>query len=197
MSCQLFDLAVVGGGIIGLAHAWAAVRSGKRVALIERDVRANGASIRNFGFITVTGQERGDSWSLARRTRDVWAELAPAAGIPVEQRGLMLTARSAEALAVIEAFLKTEMGDGCHLMTPDAFCKAAHGLGGLVVIYVGLTALRDFRVNFAVEIWTRLGFSSWVEFLVVMSYCAASVGLVLVAGSGFYFHRRLRHPEGA
>ena len=67
------------------------------MALIERDARANGASIRNFGFITVTGQERGDSWSLARRTRDVWAELAPAAGIAVEHAGPMLTARSRSA----------------------------------------------------------------------------------------------------
>ncbi len=130
MPAQTFDLAVVGGGIIGLAHAWAGVQAGKRVAVIERDARANGASIRNFGFITVTGQERGDSWSLARRTRDVWAELAPKAGIAVEQRGLMLTARSPEALAVIEAFLKTEMGEGCRLMTPYAFRKDAHGLGG-------------------------------------------------------------------
>jgi FAD dependent oxidoreductase TIGR03364 len=130
MSRQIFDLAVVGGGILGLAHAWAAARGGKRVAVIERDARANGASIRNFGFITVTGQERGDSWTLARRTRDVWAELAPAAGIAIEHRGLMLTARSGEALAVIEAFLKTEMGEGCRLMTPDRFREAAHGLGG-------------------------------------------------------------------
>jgi FAD dependent oxidoreductase TIGR03364 len=129
MPHQIFDLAVVGGGVMGLAHAWAAARSGKRVALIERDARANGASIRNFGFITVTGQERGDSWRLARRTRDVWAELAPAAGIPVEHRGLMLTARSPEALAVIEAFLNTEMGEGCRLLSPDAFRKEAHGLG--------------------------------------------------------------------
>src|ERR1700752_3177912 len=113
MSTQLFDLAVVGGGVIGLAHAFLAAKAGKRVAVIERDARANGASIRNFGFITVTGQERGDSWNLARRTRDVWAELAPQAGIPVEHRGLMLMARSMEALAVIESFLKTEMGEGC------------------------------------------------------------------------------------
>src|ERR1700761_4656218 len=130
MAAQTFDLAVVGGGILGLAHAWAAARTGKRVAVIERDSRANGASIRNFGFITVTGQERGDSWSLARRSRDVWAELAPKAGIAVEHRGLMLTARSLEALAVIEAFLETEMGEGCHLMTPDAFRKDMRGWGG-------------------------------------------------------------------
>ena len=130
MPAQTFDLAVVGGGIIGLAHALAAARAGKRVALIERDARANGASIRNFGFITVTGQERGDSWGLARRTRDVWTEVAPKAGIGIAHRGLMLTARSAEAMAVIEAFLATEMGEGCRLMTAEQFRKDAHGLGG-------------------------------------------------------------------
>jgi FAD dependent oxidoreductase TIGR03364 len=130
MTSKAFDLAVIGGGVLGLAHAYMAARAGKRVALIERDVRANGASIRNFGFVTVTGQERGDSWRLARRTRDVWASVAETAGIRVEQQGLYLTARSAEAMAVIEAFLATEMGEGCALLTPSAFRDLAGGLGG-------------------------------------------------------------------
>jgi FAD dependent oxidoreductase TIGR03364 len=116
-----FDLAVVGGGIIGLAHALAGVRAGKRVVVIEREARANGASIRNFGFITVTGQARGESWRLAMRTRDMWAEIAPQAGIPIAHRGLYMTARSPEALAVIEAFLATEMGEGCRLLSPAQF----------------------------------------------------------------------------
>ena len=128
-SAKPFDLAVVGAGIVGLAHALCAARAGKRVAVIERDVRANGASIRNFGFITVTGQARGDSWSLARRTRDVWAEVAGPAGIPVEHHGLYLTARSQEALAVIEAFLATEMGEGCRLLPPEEFRRLMNGLG--------------------------------------------------------------------
>jgi len=130
MSAQTFDLAVIGGGVIGLAHAYTAARAGMRVAVIEKDPCANGASIRNFGFVTVTGQERGDSWTLARRTRDVWAEIAPQAGVRIEQRGLYLTARSAEAVAVIEAFLATEMGEGCDLLRPDTFRRAAGGLGG-------------------------------------------------------------------
>jgi FAD dependent oxidoreductase TIGR03364 len=125
-----YDLAVVGGGIIGLAHAAMAVRAGKRVVVIERDARANGASIRNFGFITVTGQERGDSWTLARRTRDIWAKIAPLAAIPIEHRGLYVTARSAEALSVIEAFLATEMGEGCRLLSPAQFRDDCSGLGG-------------------------------------------------------------------
>ena len=127
---QRYDLAVVGGGILGLAHAFVAARLGLRVVLIERDGVANGASIRNFGFITVTGQERGTSWQLARRTRDIWVELAARAGIAVEHEGLHMTARSPEALAVVEAFLQTEMGEGCRLMSPGAFRSLAHGLGG-------------------------------------------------------------------
>ena len=129
MVSETYDLAIVGGGVIGLAHAFVAARKGKRVAVIERDVRANGASIRNFGFITVTGQERGESWALARRTRDIWAEVATQASIRIEHKGLYLTVRSQEALAVIEAFLATEMGDGCKLVSPGDFRRATGGLG--------------------------------------------------------------------
>ena len=146
MSSDGFDLAVIGGGVIGLAHAYWAARAGKRVAVIEKDARANGASIRNFGFITVTGQERGDSWRLACRTRNVWAEVAPRAGIPVEQEGLYLTARSSEAVAVIEAFLKTEMGEGCSLMAPDAFRARCEGLGGRDLMGA-LHSPRELRVE--------------------------------------------------
>jgi FAD dependent oxidoreductase TIGR03364 len=130
MTGDRFDIAVVGAGVVGLAHAYVAARRGLSVAVIDRDVRANGASIRNFGFITVTGQERGDAWRLARRTRDVWAEVAAAAGIAVEHNGLYLTLRSAEAVAVADAFLATEMGEGCRLIVADDFRAACHGLGG-------------------------------------------------------------------
>jgi glycine/D-amino acid oxidase-like deaminating enzyme len=71
---------VVGAGILGLAHALAAARRGKRVMVLDGDAQANGASIRNFGFVTVTGQQAGECWSRARRSRDVWAEVAPRRG---------------------------------------------------------------------------------------------------------------------
>ncbi|HWF76079.1 MAG TPA: TIGR03364 family FAD-dependent oxidoreductase [Caulobacteraceae bacterium] len=118
-----YDLAVVGAGIVGLAHAYAAARRGARVVVIERDLAANGASIRNFGFITVTGQARGDVWRLAMRTRDLWADIAPAAGVPIEHHGLVLTLRRPESVAVAEAFLATEMGEACELL--DAAALAA------------------------------------------------------------------------
>ena len=108
-----FDLAVVGAGIVGLAHALAAARLGKRVIVIDRDAQANGASVRNFGFVTVTGQARGEVWRRARRSAQVWDEVAGQAGIEVVQRGLTMVARRPEAKAVLEAFLKTEMAEGC------------------------------------------------------------------------------------
>jgi FAD dependent oxidoreductase TIGR03364 len=123
---DMYDVAIVGAGIIGLAHAYAAASRGKRVVVIDRDPRANGASIRNFGFITVTGQERGESWGLARRTRDVWAEIAPEAGIAIEQKGLILTLRRPESVDVARAFLETEMGEGCTYLDAAAF-RDRHG----------------------------------------------------------------------
>jgi D-hydroxyproline dehydrogenase subunit beta len=114
-----YDLAIVGAGVCGLAHALAAARLGKRVVVIDRDAQANGASIRNFGFITVTGQQAGDCWRRAKRSVEVWIEVAEAAKIPILQRGLLMIARRPEARAVIEAFLATEMGAGCRLVEPN------------------------------------------------------------------------------
>ncbi|MFA7440556.1 MAG: TIGR03364 family FAD-dependent oxidoreductase [Sphingomonadaceae bacterium] len=128
------DVIVVGAGIIGLAHAWAAARRGKKVLVIDRDDQANGASVRNFGFITVSGQERGRVWDLARRTAGMWREVAREAAIPVAQEGLLLIARRPEALAVIDSFMTTEMGAGCTRLTQAQLadiCPTPDALGAM------------------------------------------------------------------
>ncbi len=121
MNDKRFDLIVVGSGIAGLAHAWMGLRRGLRVALIERDHRCVGASIRNFGFVTVTGQRAGDTWRRARRSRDLWAELAPQAGIPIVHQGLWVVAQRARALDVLAEFVGTEMGERCELHRGQAW----------------------------------------------------------------------------
>ncbi len=139
-----YDIAVVGAGICGLAHALAAVRRGKRVVVIDRDAQANGASVRNFGFITVTGQQGGDCWRRAMRSRDVWAEIAPQAGIDIVQRGLLVAARRPEALEVLEAFAATDMGAGCRVLRGreiGAYAGLRAGLAG------GLHSPHEIRVE--------------------------------------------------
>lgn len=113
-----FDVVVVGAGIVGLSAALAAAQKGKRVAVIERSAKAIGASIRNFGFVTVTGQKAGDHWARALRSRDIWARVAGEAGIDIHHHGLIMPAYRPEAVDVMHAFLKTPMGDGCELITP-------------------------------------------------------------------------------
>lgn len=111
-----FDLIVVGAGIVGLAHAAMAARRGLRVCVVERDAACVGASIRNFGFITVTGQGAGDTWRRARRARDIWSALAPQAGIAVLHEGLYVSAVRPQALQVLQDFMATPMGEGCELL---------------------------------------------------------------------------------
>jgi FAD dependent oxidoreductase TIGR03364 len=114
---RTFDLAVVGAGIVGLGVALAAARAGRKVVVIDRDSRANGASIRNFGFVTVTGQRSGAHWARARRSRDIWADIAPRAGIAVLQQGLVMPTYRPEAAEVLHAFLRTDMGAECRLIS--------------------------------------------------------------------------------
>jgi glycine/D-amino acid oxidase-like deaminating enzyme len=66
---RAFDIIIVGAGILGLAHALAAARRGLSVLVLDRDAQANGASVRNFGFVTVTGQQAGDCWRRAMRSQ--------------------------------------------------------------------------------------------------------------------------------
>ena len=136
----------MGAGIVGLACARAAALKGLRVVVIDRDAQANGASVRNFGFITVTGQERGAAWNRARRTSAIWQEVADEAGIPILQRGLWMTARRPEAVPVLEAFLATEMGEGCEILNPAAARARCPELAGAGVRAV-LTSANDIRVE--------------------------------------------------
>lgn len=128
LTSQRFDLAVVGAGILGLATALAAARRELRVIVIDRDAQANGASVRNFGFVTVTGQERLTMWARARRTREVWSEVAAKARIPVLHSGMWMLARRPESVAVLQAFLETEMAAGCRLLTAAEARRRCPGL---------------------------------------------------------------------
>ena len=128
MTDTRFDLIVVGAGIVGLAHAYTAARRGLKVCVVERDAACVGASIRNFGFITVTGQGAGDTWRRARRAREVWGEVAPAAGIAAVHHGLWLSAFRPEAMEVLREFMGTQMAEGCELLDAGEAARRAPAL---------------------------------------------------------------------
>ncbi|WP_324751498.1 TIGR03364 family FAD-dependent oxidoreductase [Roseovarius sp. Pro17] len=107
-----YDLAVVGGGILGLAHAWHAARAGMRVAVFERGEVADGASVRNFGMLAIVAQRPGPELDSARATLDSWREVAAGAGLALRQAGCLFVARQDEEMAVLSECAANSDGYG-------------------------------------------------------------------------------------
>jgi FAD dependent oxidoreductase TIGR03364 len=84
---QRADVAIVGGGIVGLAHAWYAARAGKRVVLFERSAQAQGASARNYGLLWPIGQPAGFLLQMALRSRELWIDLLNQCKVPMAATG--------------------------------------------------------------------------------------------------------------
>ena len=107
------DVAVVGGGIVGLACAWEARRRGLTVALVEASpTRAIGASVRNFGMVWPIGQPAGKLLKRALRARERWVEGSKAAGFWHEARGSLHVAHHRDELGVLEEFVGASAGHG-------------------------------------------------------------------------------------
>ncbi|OZI48813.1 TIGR03364 family FAD-dependent oxidoreductase [Bordetella genomosp. 4] len=104
-----FDVIVVGAGMLGVAHAWAAAKRGLSVAVIERSRQAHGATVRNFGQVIVTGQPPGMMLSHAQQARELWLDLAAKAGFHVRANGALVLARNADEADVLQEFADTRL----------------------------------------------------------------------------------------
>lgn len=137
------DLAVVGAGIVGLAHAVEAVGRGLSVTLIERDARAVGASVRNFGHGCITAQT-GEILAFGERGRSSWLRLAREAGFWAAETGTVVAARAPEELDCL-AELAEQRGDGVVLL--DAATTAARVPVAPDTLLGGAFLPRDLRID--------------------------------------------------
>lgn len=115
-----YGVAVIGAGIVGLSIAYTAAQQGHRVLLFERDGKALGATIRNFGMIWPIGQP-ATTFDRAMRARQVWLNLAEQAGFWARPWGSLHLAYQEEELNVLEEFIATTRSAGycCRLLTPE------------------------------------------------------------------------------
>jgi FAD dependent oxidoreductase TIGR03364 len=104
----LSRIAIIGAGILGLAHAYAYARRGFRVKVYERSPRAQGASIRNFGMLWPVGQPAGEMHELAMQSRRIWLDVLSAARLPYYPEGSLHLAYHADEEAVAREFADLE-----------------------------------------------------------------------------------------
>jgi len=93
---------IVGGGIIGSMHAVQAIQKGFAVTHIERDIKPQSASIRNFGLIWVSGRLAGAELDLALRARELWEEIGNIANIGYRSNGSLTIAQSEAEFEVMQ-----------------------------------------------------------------------------------------------
>jgi FAD dependent oxidoreductase TIGR03364 len=138
------DVCVVGAGIVGLAHALEARARGLTVTVVERNDRAVGASVRNFGHVIVSGMAAGEPLQVALRARQRWLALGRQAELQVLESGSLIVAREPDELELLES-IAADPARGARMLDPDGAVELAPiARGGLLgALYCGL----DVRVD--------------------------------------------------
>ena len=180
------DVLVVGAGIAGLSHAIAAVERGLTVTVIDRDTRAVGASIRNFGHACVTAQT-GELAELALVAREKWLRYGKLAGFFHVESGALAVARSAAESAVLEELAGSREGGQVRLLTAHEVRERV-GAASDPAIRGGALLRDDLRVDpreavGALAAW--LAEQPGVSFSWRTSYLGASGGVVRTSRGDF------------
>ena len=123
-------MAVVGAGILGLAHAYFAAKRARSVVVFERTPRAQGASVRNFGMIWPIGQRAGAVHQMATRSRQIWNEILDAAGLQYRPTGSLHVVYHHDEADVAREFVERAPGLGytCNWLSPAEVLKKSQAV---------------------------------------------------------------------
>ncbi|MEO7212993.1 TIGR03364 family FAD-dependent oxidoreductase [Mucilaginibacter sp.] len=120
---------VIGAGIVGLATARALAMRGYEVTVFERNERAVGASIRNFGMVWPIGQPTGPLFERAMLSRSIWKQTCVDAGIWHDEVGSLHVAYHDDELEVMEQYANiNKTHRDCALLTPQQALEKSPGV---------------------------------------------------------------------
>ena len=121
---------VVGAGIVGLATARALSLKGYQVTVIERNQKAIGASIRNFGMVWPIGQPDGVLYKRAIRSKEIWKEIADSINIWYDEVGSLHLAYHDDEWEVLQELHKqfSENERPVKLLSPNEILTEFNGI---------------------------------------------------------------------
>jgi glycine oxidase len=143
----VYDVLVVGGGVIGCSIAYQLSKRGKNVLVLEKNQLASKASKAAAGMLGVHTELNGGSplYRLAQTSRDMYPvlaqELKEVSGMDIEyvENGMIKLARTeAEAQTLLEVASKTDEVEQVQWMSPPnlSACEpylSKHVTGGLFI----------------------------------------------------------------
>jgi glycine/D-amino acid oxidase-like deaminating enzyme len=141
MTSAVFDVAIVGGGIVGAACALEAVRSGLRAVVIERGVIGGGATAAGMGHIVVMDDSEAQ-FALTQYSQQLWRQIAPELPreVEYEECGTLWVAADNEEMAEVKRKLRfySSRGVAVETLDGDALAEAEPnlrpGLAGALLV---------------------------------------------------------------
>lgn len=82
------DVAIIGGGIIGISTAYALAKDGIRVAVFEKGTLGCEQSSRNWGWVRTLNRDMPEV-PISMRSNEIWGEIQEQADAGFRRRGIM------------------------------------------------------------------------------------------------------------
>jgi FAD dependent oxidoreductase TIGR03364 len=107
------DLLIIGGGVLGVFHAYHAQRRGLEVLLPEKTSAPVGATVRNFGQVVPSGMDR--HWQkFGRESLEIYASLQKEFDLSVRRLGSIYIASDDDELTLLHELREINAANDYH-----------------------------------------------------------------------------------
>jgi FAD dependent oxidoreductase TIGR03364 len=96
-----YDLAIIGGGVLGTFHAYHAALIGLKVVVLEKDLFPQEASVRNFGQVVPSGFPVGKWHDYGRYSTELYKSIHEKFDIGIQNKGSIYIASSDDEMQLL------------------------------------------------------------------------------------------------